>query len=182
MLDSYISKNLKDGETVLRIVKQFPFMVAFRLSLLGIVLLLDFFFLTFFIQRGTWGFLLFCLVLLAVIFFSWRQWYMWSMNVLLITNQRIVDIDQRGFFDRTVSETTYRRIQDVSYSSSGIFATLFHYGRIVIQTAGTQTRIELAYIKNPEHVQDLITHLQDESALTDRAKSQPEEGNHAQEI
>lgn len=168
MLDSYISKNLKDGESIQRIVKQYPLIFAIRLIFVAIVVLADFFFMTFFLQKGIWGFLLFLGILVWAAFFAFRSWYIWAMNVLLITDQRIIDIDQRGFFDRTVSETSYRRIQDVSYSVSGVLATVFRYGRIVIQTAGTQTRIELSYVREPEQVQDLITHLQDETVVADR--------------
>lgn len=164
MLQDYLTRNIKDGETVLRIVRRYPLGFVFRIGVFGLIVLVDFFLLTFFLQHGAWGLAGFFLVLLVCGFFIVRAWYTWSLNVLIVTDQRVIDIDQRGFFSRTVSETTYRKIQDISYSVSGLLPTLFHYGTLSIQTAGTQSKIELDQIHHPELLQDLLTNTQEQQA------------------
>jgi len=162
MITKYLSKNLKEGETVLKIVKRYHLFITTRLVFFSVIILLDFFFMTYFINNSWWGILVFLVALVWSGMMIYRSWYIWTLNVLIVTDQRIVDIDQKGFFNRTVSETTYRKIQDVSYSIKGMMPTMFHYGTITIQTAGTQAKIMLDYIHNPEQVQDLLTELQEQ--------------------
>ncbi|MFH0852921.1 MAG: PH domain-containing protein [bacterium] len=162
MLNKYLSKNLKEGETILRIVKRYALFIIIRLTVFGLLMLLDFFFMTYFINNYWWGMIVFAVILVFSGIMIYRSWYIWSLNVLIVTDQRLIDIDQKGFFNRTVSETIYRKIQDVSYSIKGMAPTMFHYGTITIQTAGTQGKIMLDYIHNPEQIQDLLTELQDQ--------------------
>jgi uncharacterized membrane protein YdbT with pleckstrin-like domain len=85
------------------------------------------------------------------------------MNVFLVTDQRVIDIDQKGFFHRVVSETTHRKIQDISYSVRGLWATLLGFGTVSIQTAGAQMKIEIDMIRRPAALQELLTGLQEQT-------------------
>jgi len=49
----------------------------------------------------------------------------------------------------------------------GISQTLWHYGSIIIQTAGTQANIELYGVKDPEKIQQIITKIQNENKKGD---------------
>ncbi|MFA5135600.1 MAG: PH domain-containing protein [Patescibacteria group bacterium] len=122
-----------------------------------------FFFLYPLFRWGTSGILIFIGALIVGGFILLRVFVIYSFNVFVITDERIIDIDQRGFFDRTVSETTYDKIQDVSFRIKGIAQTLFKYGHVVIQTAGTQANIELHGVKEPERVQQTIIQIQREA-------------------
>lgn len=179
MITKYLSKNLKVDEEVVRIVRCYPLPLGLKIGLAGLLMLADFFFMTWFIKQGGWGVTAFFVVLSGLAVYGYRQWYLWSMNVIIVTNQRLIDLDQAGFFNRTVSETTYTKIQDVSYTICGLLPTVFHYGTVVVQTAGGQTNLELKGVRNPEAVQDLITQLQGRaqprpSELTEKADVQPD--------
>ncbi len=163
MIDQYLSKNLKVDEEVVRIVRRYPLPLGLKISLAAALMLVDFFFLTWLFRQGGWGIGVFFIILAGLALSAYRQWFLWSMNVIIITNQRLIDLDQQGFFNRTVSETTFAKIQDVSYTIRGLLPTVFHYGTVVVQTAGGQTNLELKGVHKPESVQDVITELQRQS-------------------
>ncbi len=74
--------------------------------------------------------LLFTLIALANF---WTDYY---LDVWVVTNRRVVMIDQRGFFRRYVSSFRLERLQDINIEIKGILATLLDYGSIEAQTAG----------------------------------------------
>lgn len=75
----------------------------------------------------------------------------------IVTNHRIVRIDQVGFFDRQVSSLHLNRVQDVMTDIEGIFAELFGYGTLSVESAGDDpTRFRIRGIANARHLRDLI--------------------------
>jgi uncharacterized membrane protein YdbT with pleckstrin-like domain len=58
------------------------------------------------------------------------------LSLQIVTNQRIVDIDQKGLFNREVNELPLANIQDVSHKLNGFLGTIFNFGNVIIQTAG----------------------------------------------
>ena len=60
---------------------------------------------------------------------------------------------------REVSETQFNKVEDVTSKSSGYIASLFNYGDIYIQTAGTNANLELVKVPKPVEVEDIINNL-----------------------
>ncbi|MFH1171219.1 MAG: PH domain-containing protein [bacterium] len=137
--------------------------MIFSLLLAAIFLLGSFFFLFPLLRVGFWGVILLFALFLFGIFLVVRIVLLRALNVLIVTNLRLIDIDQRGFFHREVSEATYEKIQDVSFSLKGVAQTLFRYGNVLIQTAGVQANLEVQNVRHPERIQELITKVQTES-------------------
>jgi len=164
MFEKRINKSLKDDEEVIWLVRKYPIVFAIPIIISAVFIIAPFFFLYPLFQWSSWGVLIFFIILGIGLILVFRVLYLYSLNVFVITSQRIIDIDQRGFFDRTVSETTYDKIQDVSYKIKGVGQTLLHYGSIMIQTAGTQANLELQGVKDPEKVQEMIVQFQQEIA------------------
>ena len=78
------------------------------------------------------GSLLLSFVLGALLFFpSWMGWY---FSIYLVTNQRFIQVYQKGFFHKSVADTPLSQIQSVNYEVSGIQETLLGFGTIVVQT------------------------------------------------
>ncbi|MBI2984572.1 MAG: PH domain-containing protein [Candidatus Kerfeldbacteria bacterium] len=169
---NYLSKQLKEGEELVQLVRPYALTLVPPLVGSGLLMVADFFLLAWWFQWRGWGALGFGVVLAIAVWSGLRALYVWSRNVLLITNQRIIDIDQQGFFQRTVAEAAYDKIQDVRYASRGLWQTLFRFGSIVVQTAGTTTNLELSGVKDPVTIQQLITDLQ-RRAAAERSSGQP---------
>jgi membrane protein YdbS with pleckstrin-like domain len=160
MFEDKIRKNLKADEELILLVRKYVPVFLMPILCSTVCIIAPFFFLYPLWHWGPWGIAIFFAVLLGGIFLSVRTIVIYSLNVFVITSQRIIDIDQAGLFDRTVSETTYNKIQDVSIRIKGVWQTVLHYGSIIIQTAGNQANIELMGVKNPEKLQQLITEVQ----------------------
>ena len=84
---------------------------------------------------------------------------MYLLDVWIVTNERIVDSTQQGFFHRTISELHIHRIQDISVSIKGIIRTFFHFGDLQIQTAGEEERFNFSEIASPDVVKDKIMQI-----------------------
>ncbi|MFC1663292.1 PH domain-containing protein [Patescibacteria group bacterium] len=159
MFENNFTKNLQDSEELIKIVKRHPIMVLVPLTIFGMFFLIDFFIMTILLQRGWWGVVIFILILLFSMIGAWRTTFIWSLNAFVLTNQRIMDYDQKGLFHRVVSATNYDKIQDVSYSSKGIWQSMLSLGTIHLQTAGSQANLELKSVGRPEKVVDLINSI-----------------------
>lgn len=160
MFESNFTRNLKEGEELIEIVRRFYISYLWQ-ALVALIFILLPFFLIFPLFRWGWpGIIIFFALLIFGIIFGIRQTLIYFLNALVITDQRIIDFDQRGLFNRVVSEATYEKIQDVSFSIKGIWQTLYHYGDLRIQTAGNHITLEICDIANPQRVQDRIVDLQ----------------------
>ncbi len=67
-----------------------------------------------------------------IIFFP--SWIGWHFSVFIVTNQRFLQIKQKGLFKRSVSDLGLRQIQSVSYEVLGIQETLLGFGTIIMRT------------------------------------------------
>jgi uncharacterized membrane protein YdbT with pleckstrin-like domain len=99
---------------------------------------------------------LFYLILWLAVF---RFLTMYTLNTFMITDRRIIDRDQCGFFNQKVSELHADRIQDVTAHTQGIFETALHFGNIVIQTAAFEREFIFHQIPEPEKVKDAIMQI-----------------------
>jgi hypothetical protein len=71
------------------------------------------------------------LIALAVFIWGWVGWY---YSVYIATTERIIQVKQRGFFDRRVSEFGLDKVQNINYHIKGLQAVLFRYGTIEVRT------------------------------------------------
>ncbi len=80
----------------------------------------------------------------------------WFYNIFIVTADRIVDINYLDIVVHNVSETKLKQIEDVRYSQSGFIPTLFNYGNLFVQTAGTEENFEANCIPKPKEATDII--------------------------
>lgn len=76
------------------------------------------------------------LVLWTIFMLFWTDYY---LDVWLITNHRVIDIEQRGLFSRRISAFRFDQIQDVTAEVPGVLATLIDFGTVKIRTASEET-------------------------------------------
>jgi hypothetical protein len=93
---------------------------------------------------------------LAIMLYGFIDYY---LDVYIVTNERIVNVEQNGFFRRKISELHLHQIQDVSAKVDGMFSTVLHYGNVYIQTAGERENFIFQSIPNPYRVSKLIVDL-----------------------
>jgi len=70
-------------------------------------------------------------IALGYLIWAWVGWY---YSVYIATNERIIEVHQRGFFDRRVTEFGLDKVQNINYHIKGVQAVLFRYGTIAVRT------------------------------------------------
>ncbi len=169
-------KGQKPGETILMVIHRHWFNILSKFFVIFILLALLFssFFSNFFIppallsDSGTSLLSFFqnsfFIFIWLFFFITWIDYY---FDVWIVTNERIVNINQRGLFSREVSELEMEKIQDITVEVLGIIPTFFNYGNLYIQTAGETERFIFARVPNPYTIKDLIMNLQKDYEKTE---------------
>jgi uncharacterized membrane protein YdbT with pleckstrin-like domain len=83
----------------------------------------------------------------------------WFFNIYIVTNERVVDIDFFYLLYKNFSQAELNKVQDISFSSGGIFATLFNYGDVIVETAGESPNLEFTKVPYPERVVETMRSL-----------------------
>lgn len=96
---------------------------------------------------------------LGVILFFYH-YILWYFTIYIVTDQRIRQITQKGFFGKDVIELQLSKIQNISYNIPGFSGEIFKFGTIVIQTF-----VGDLIINNVEHPEKIYNKLQ--NALND---------------
>jgi hypothetical protein len=134
-----------------------PFLISF------LILFLDAFFMFFLFEKGILGQSVFFLTILFALFLLFRTYFIWKKNIFIITNKRMIDIEQRNFFEKIISEFYYYQIEDVHVKVKGFFASLFKYGDLVVQIKNSKVKIVVPKIKNPAKIQQAINFLKEKN-------------------
>lgn len=87
------------------------------------------------------------------LFAVWTDYY---LDVWIVTDRRLVSIDQLGLFNRELSTLRMERIQDVTFSIEGIVATLLNFGDIHVQTAAEEREFVMSGVAHPDRVKRMI--------------------------
>ncbi len=94
------------------------------------------------------------------------------LDILVLTNERIVLIDQKGLFFRSVASFRLERLQDLRVEVDGILATFFDYGTVHAETAGHSEEEFRAYgMPNPGDLKALI--LKETDVMVDEYRARP---------
>lgn len=115
---------------------------------------------------------------LSIYYLVW--WYglfyaitMYLLDIWIVTDHRIVDSQQFGFFKRSVAELNLSKIQDITVAVTGPIATFFDYGNLEIQTAGAENRFLFEQIPHPKQVKDMIMQAHYDYMETHREGMEP---------
>ena len=88
--------------------------------------------------------------------YFWFVFLNWYFNVGIISNKRIVDVDFNVVLYKEVTYTLLSHIEDVTSKSGGFFESVFDYGNLFIQTAGTEVNTEFINIPHPSAAAKII--------------------------
>ncbi len=112
------------------------FMAAFPILILWVILNiqqidLDPYYLSIVVAMASYW-----LFLLTFTFGSWINFY---YDLIIITTERMINVDQEGLLARKTSELSLAQIQNVSAEVNGFLQSLFNYGLLIVETAGEGT-------------------------------------------
>lgn len=99
---------------------------------------------------------LFFMLTWIMLFLIWVDYY---FDVWIVTDCRIVNIEQKGLFSREVSELELDKIQDITTDVRGVIPTFLNFGDLQVQTAAEQERFLFHNIPDPYEVKNIIMNL-----------------------
>lgn len=99
------------------------------------------------------------LIIWQMLFARWTDYY---YDVWIITNWRIIDIDQRGFFHRNVATLlNLDHIEDVTTDVNSIIGTLLNFGHIQVQTAAAKREFVFKEAAHPRKIEKIVRDAQE---------------------
>ncbi len=114
---------------------------------------------------GTLGFIL-IIELLSIYFlftflFYFENFVDYHLDIWVVTDQRIVSIEQNGLFRRVISEVNILQIQDVTSEVNGGLQTFLDFGQVYIQTAGQTARFIFEEVAHSAEVAKVVLQVHD---------------------
>ncbi len=103
-------------------------------------------------------------------FHNWVDYY---LDIWIVTNERLLNIEQEGLFSRVISETNISKVQDVTSEVRGKLQTFLDFGNVHIQSAGEQKRFVFEEVPHPREVAQEIIRLHDLAAQGNVATEDP---------
>lgn len=99
---------------------------------------------------------------LSILLFFYTEFIGFYLDLLVITNDRIIHINQHSLFSRTISEMDLYQTQDVISEVNGFFPSLFKYGDLTIQNASAVTKFHSYNVPRPDKLRSVILDLANE--------------------
>src|SRR3989344_5878335 len=100
------------------------------------------------------------LVCVALLHIFWIALFVvlidFSFDFWVLTDARVIAVEQKGLFSQSVGEFELSKIQDVMVEVNGIVGTMLDYGTIKVSTAGEHQDFSFRYMRNPNAVRDAI--------------------------
>jgi uncharacterized membrane protein YdbT with pleckstrin-like domain len=84
-------------------------------------------------------------------------------DILIVTDERTVDINQEQLFSRKIAQLNLEDIEDVNSVIQGFFPTLLSYGTVQIQTAGEQENFIIPAVRYPNEITGIILSLSEQA-------------------
>ena len=94
--------------------------------------------------------------LLGLLIFA-PSWIGWHFSVFIVTDQRFIQITQKGLFHRAVADLGLSQIQSVNYEVSGLQETLLGFGTMKMQTYVGDLVIH--DVHHPAKIQKKLLHI-----------------------
>ncbi|MFH1631653.1 MAG: PH domain-containing protein [bacterium] len=105
------------------------------------------------------AYIFFSIYLFFVLIITMTQFTDYYLDTWIVTSERIINVEQKGLFTRTISELHLNQVQDVTAEKKGIFEMFLNYGNVYIQTAAARERFNFKGVGDPEEIKREITKL-----------------------
>lgn len=105
--------------------------------------------------------------LLGGLAFAWVLWQAedWRNDTFQLTPEFIIDVDRKPFgFGETRKTARLDKIQEISADRPNLWATIFRYGNVNIETAGAQSNLVFEHVADPDRVKEDIFKQRDKFA------------------
>ncbi|MEY2664924.1 MAG: hypothetical protein RLZZ480_29 [Candidatus Parcubacteria bacterium] len=168
--------SLEPGEEVLKVVRKHWFIITTQLIGVAMTAVIPLIMIGLFIELPrfvggtaisteghgaliTFGVATWLLLSTTSAFVVWTHYY---LDLWVITDRRIIAVEQIHFFNRNVAIFRLERMQDIEFSVKGLIQTFFNYGTLTAQTAGhVEANFKSTGMPNPDELQNIIQKAMD---------------------
>jgi hypothetical protein len=140
--------NLRQWEVVKKVLKRhwMAFLGLYFYTFILIVVIISIYLTMWF---TAWANFIVVILLMIALMLLYIEWLNNELDMYVITNKRIIWIDQISFLNRTVSECSLADVQEVNSRTKWVLANLFDYGSVVIQTAWNASNFHMSIVPEP---------------------------------
>lgn len=147
---------LNPNEQVELIIREYSIAKLFHISL-GLAGYFGLWFVAILAWRtGSWARVAWLGGLVVIVLLGVRGVWLWYHDMALVTNQRLLDHQQHGLFSKTIIDINWSTVKDIHFRQTGLMATLFHYGTVVITTSVHDQPVELQHVYQPRIIRDIL--------------------------
>jgi hypothetical protein len=101
------------------------------------------------------------------------SWITWYFSVFIVTDRRLIQVTQKGFFHKSVIDMGLNQIQMVNYQVAGVQETMLGFGTIMMQTfVGDLVIHEIAH---PAKIQKKLLEILREQGVSASPYAEPKE-------
>jgi len=151
--------NLKPGETLIEIRHQTLAAYLLRYFFGFAVLLAVSFSLFWLLSQAEIGLAIVIVGYVLGLYIIVRAFRRQRRNYWVITDQRLIDIDRKGFFDESLSSISLESIEDIVVNRKGIGAKIFNFGSLTVETGNEQYVLIIDKVKRPKKLADRLLDL-----------------------
>ncbi len=157
-----------DNEKIYLVIREHPVLFYLRLSIAGFLFLVGILAHMYIPNLVSTALSESALLVLSLLFYTYYlvillglllvvKFYYLSLQI--ITDMRMVDVDQSGIFKRKVTEIQIENVEEVTSSAHGLLPTVFNFGNVLVQTSSAQNEFEFENVSHPEQIKKLILDL-----------------------
>jgi membrane protein YdbS with pleckstrin-like domain len=144
----------RPDEDIILIKRQHPWVLA-RTGLL-IILILFVALLPLLMPGGGSGLKLLALGVGVALVIGLMRFYIWFHTIYILTNHRVVGVEQQKLLLRQVAEVPLENIQNITHIKKGVGQNMFDFGDLQIQTSGSKVAMEVVNVDGPLETQQKI--------------------------
>ncbi|MEK7453227.1 MAG: PH domain-containing protein [Patescibacteria group bacterium] len=156
--------SIKEGEKLISVYRRHYFVLfleIFPLVIFSIIIIVVAFVITFMFLSNSPDLIklvffimtFFLHMFLVAIFVALADYY---LDVWILTDKKVIAIEQNSLFSRTIYEFELSKIQDIEVNVHGVLQTLIDYGDVRVRTASESRDFVFKQVGRPNYVKDAI--------------------------
>lgn len=101
------------------------------------------------------------IVAVLMLYIISRSWYTWYSQTYIITSDRIVSVEQKGWFTHSVGEAVLENVLFINHVVKGPIKAMLNFGDVHIRASGvTEDELVFRNVANPYDIQQIIVKAQ----------------------
>ncbi len=148
--------NQGEREEILEVVSPHPLVYWPRYILAAFILFPTIFFASWLLTHPGWGSAVFIVGLVLSINLVLKAWFFSTYNGLVVTSERLVDVDRPGWFAESIMTLPLSRIKEIRIVKKGFFNTVCNLADIIITPHDDDGEFEIRHVKAAQQVERLI--------------------------